>query len=371
MKKIIKLLNLLFQSRFKHLVNAKIIGEILNKRISQQWNLFLYLLSLFIKFRHIYHNPVSICISLTNDCNFDCKHCFQNRSHRKLRKHRNFTIEEIKKILDMKLFKDAFGIVFSGGEVLMNKELIKIIEYARHKKYYTMICTNGLLLKKYNDELLRVGLNAIQISMDILDKSSSYKVREVNEAVRSLISEAVAELSRKNIEYNNAKMEIIISYCLHSENYHHMENVILFALENKVNTIRFQNLNTYVMELKPPNHIRPLKENDVEYIKYKSYINAKYGRKINIVYPYLFKIVDSKLKKKCRDPFYTLIIDVNGQVVPCCFVAEDKNPECNIYENYDYKNSIGIQQELRKYLINEELSNKNCENCHLLYMSED
>lgn len=93
-------------------------------------------------------NRMHLTLHLTDECNLRCKYCYVHKSPRKM------SLETAFAAVDMAMrTTDPTGIVFFGGEPLLERELIyKTVAYARklsaetkHKFYYK-ITTNGLLL---------------------------------------------------------------------------------------------------------------------------------------------------------------------------------------------------------------------------------
>ena len=67
---------------------------------------------------------------ITNNCNFNCKHCFVNAGKKlesELVDEKKY--EAIDKLCELGVRK----ITFSGGEPLMNRNIFNYIEYAKNK----------------------------------------------------------------------------------------------------------------------------------------------------------------------------------------------------------------------------------------------
>ncbi|MCL1934991.1 MAG: radical SAM protein [Defluviitaleaceae bacterium] len=119
-----------------------------------------------------YKSPLYGCIDLTYDCNLSCKHCvFINNdiSEKKL------TTKEVKHILDDFEEKKLIGVQLSGGEPLLRKDFIEILQYASKKKYAVSIATNGTLINdSIIEEFKKCNVKNVQLSIDGFEKSNDF-----------------------------------------------------------------------------------------------------------------------------------------------------------------------------------------------------
>jgi len=111
---------------------------------------------------------MQLTLHLTNQCNLSCKYCFEKRGPERMSQEVAFAAVK----LSMEN-KNTSGLLFYGGEPLLEKELIyDVVDYAKGIKkktghnFYYKITTNGILL---DEEFLKfskdVNLN-IGISYD-------------------------------------------------------------------------------------------------------------------------------------------------------------------------------------------------------------
>lgn len=123
-------------------------------------------------------------IYLTDNCNLNCKYCYQNKEKKDI----NF--EYIKDIIDYEIsHKNKYSIInFYGGEPLLKKDLIKdTINYIKSTKtktkFYYGITTNGTLLdndfikymKKHNFINIGYSFDGIKESHNLNRLSIDYK----------------------------------------------------------------------------------------------------------------------------------------------------------------------------------------------------
>lgn len=92
-----------------------------------------------------YKIPNEIVIQLINECNLKCDFCFDKK-----RKKSELKTEDVKKIIDDIKTSKIDSVRFSGGEPFLRKDLYKILKYAKQKKLYIILNTNGTLINKKN-----------------------------------------------------------------------------------------------------------------------------------------------------------------------------------------------------------------------------
>jgi AdoMet-dependent heme synthase len=112
--------------------------------------------------RALEHNvPLSVQFDLTYRCNERCVHCYLDHDD-----HGELTTAEVKGILDQLAAAGTLFLIFSGGELLLRKDLFELIGYARALRFDVKLKTNGILLREREAERLReAGVREVQISV--------------------------------------------------------------------------------------------------------------------------------------------------------------------------------------------------------------
>ena len=115
--------------------------------------------------------PETISIFITYKCNLKCKMCGQwgekgtFKNYDKSTLNHQLSINEIQKLVNnVKFYKP--NITLFGGEPLINPEIIEIIKIIKAGGLRCNIITNGILIKKYAEELIDSGLDEIIFSLD-------------------------------------------------------------------------------------------------------------------------------------------------------------------------------------------------------------
>lgn len=111
--------------------------------------------------------PFSVVFALTYKCQCSCVHCSVGDY---AKENDELSTEEIKSVLD---FIDLWGpvkVTFFGGEPLLRKDIVQLVNYVSRKGIRTSIDTNGLLLDEDMVVALKnVGLGNINVSIDSAD----------------------------------------------------------------------------------------------------------------------------------------------------------------------------------------------------------
>ncbi len=111
-------------------------------------------------------------LSVTDKCNLRCVYCMPPNGVKSLEHSDILTFEEIESIVRILAKTGLKKVRFTGGEPFVRKDVIKLIEKISHTDGIaeTGITTNGILLEKYIDDLKRIGLKKINISLDTADR---------------------------------------------------------------------------------------------------------------------------------------------------------------------------------------------------------
>ena len=115
-----------------------------------------------------YERPIlSLRITLTNRCNVNCLYCHHDgmvRSKDEMTADELYTICKIAKKIGVRKIR------LSGGEPLLKKDIVEIVEKIASLGFKDIsMTTNGTLLEKYAQDLKDAGLNRVNVSLDTLN----------------------------------------------------------------------------------------------------------------------------------------------------------------------------------------------------------
>ena len=119
-------------------------------------------------------------VSVTDRCDLRCVYCMKEKMNF-LPKNEVLSLEEIERLCDNFIELGVEKIRLTGGEPLVRKNIIHLIQNLNKKKHSTnlkeiTLTTNGSLLKRYAKDLKKNGIKRINVSLDtIIEK----KFREI------------------------------------------------------------------------------------------------------------------------------------------------------------------------------------------------
>src|SRR5258708_1245309 len=107
------------------------------------------------------HVPLSVHFDLTYRCNERCVHCYLDHDD-----HGEMTTGEVKGVLDQLAAAGTFFLIFSGGEILLRKDLFELVAYARELQFDVKLKTNGIMVGEPEAARIReLGVRQVQISV--------------------------------------------------------------------------------------------------------------------------------------------------------------------------------------------------------------
>jgi MoaA/NifB/PqqE/SkfB family radical SAM enzyme len=113
---------------------------------------------------------------LTYRCNLHCAHCDQvwkmtggalvSSKASPIPLRRELSSDQKVLIADQIARSRTWGVTLSGGEPLVEPACLEIIRRLKARRKYINICTNGLLLPRYAEQLIDLGVDSITVSLD-------------------------------------------------------------------------------------------------------------------------------------------------------------------------------------------------------------
>ena len=156
-------------------------------------------------------------VSVTDRCDLRCVYCMKEKMNF-LPKNEVLSLEEIERLCDNFIELGVEKIRLTGGEPLVRKNIIHLIENLNKKKSSTTLkeitlTTNGSLLKKFAKDLKNNGINRINVSLDTINKEKYKKITRfgnldnvlegIDEAINHKINVKINTVVFKNFnEYN-------------------------------------------------------------------------------------------------------------------------------------------------------------------------
>lgn len=109
-------------------------------------------------------------VSVTDFCNLRCRYCMPAEGVDKKNHSEILSFEEIASILEVFHELGIRKLRFTGGEPLVRRDFVQLVEYASRIGFDELaMTTNATLLGKYAEDLKRAGIGRVNISLDTLD----------------------------------------------------------------------------------------------------------------------------------------------------------------------------------------------------------
>lgn len=165
MKRIIALL-------FKYLALVRAI--FCNKRFL---NLLIVIPSYLFRKPKFKGLPFLIQIEPTNRCNLRCALCLTGAG--KLRRPKgDMSLKEFRKIIDQLEEGTVYLVLYNLGEPLLNSEIYQMVKYAKKKRIFVRLSTNGDFYDKQNiKNLVNCGIDELVISLDCASPQTYIKYK--------------------------------------------------------------------------------------------------------------------------------------------------------------------------------------------------
>ena len=164
-------------------------------------------------------------ILVTNKCNYRCPFC-HNEGQSKEQCYDMMSFEDFKKLIDILKDEKIEELHFSGGEPLLNKDLIRMILYVCHETTWDIGCASNLsLLRDEQIEMLAGSRVKFNIQFPFVNPSD-FKKSTGNGSLSNIL---------KTIEkVRMANIKIGLNSVIQSNNVSSLNSMIDFALENEL-----------------------------------------------------------------------------------------------------------------------------------------
>ncbi len=264
--------------------------------------------------------PHIILADLTYKCNFNCAFCHADKKKRPV-----MGLEEWKDIIDqIKKWPGCVFIDFSGGEPLLNKDCIEVLEYSKKQGLITGLSTNASLIdRKTAEKLIKLNLYTIYIS--IQGTKATHRNITGTGSYEKTISGAKNLIRAKKKAKVGTK--IYARAIIHKQNIHEIEEITKIVKELGLDGIIYRPL-SHSEQLMAGYRKKDMWINDEKKLKeIIEKIKAEKGIKIlnshenlDLIYDYYMNDfgLEKSGKPPCRTAFKALKISCDGTVKNCC-----------------------------------------------------
>ena len=164
--------------------------------------------------------PALLQLGLTYRCNLKCPHCYALYH----RTRDEFSLDELKRLIDDSVAIGACKVVYSHGENLIRRDFHEIANYVAQRDMYQTLMTNGYYLqtKEAVQRLETSGVNKVMVSIDSCDAGE----HNTNRGQAKAYEWALASI---RLLKQHTGLIVGISMAVDTRNYHRIEGVAKMA----------------------------------------------------------------------------------------------------------------------------------------------
>lgn len=262
--------------------------------------------------------PTKVAIETGNICNLDCPLCPTGNEKEKVKKGM-LSFDNYVKILDQVGPYAHHLDLFNWGEPLLNKDIVKMVKYAKEKfpQLRVIISSNlNILPDEMAEGLILAGLDKMIVSADGATQEAYVQYR-VGGNLETVVAN-MQKLVQAKVKHEKTKPQIVWNFLVFKHNMHEIDLV-----QERAKALGVE-VNIAGMRTDCAQEIfKPLSERmneDAEWIPEGSEYN---------------KYTEDELSRRetmCPKPWYTVTINWDGNVVPCGSVYDT--------EKYSYGNML-------------------------------
>lgn len=253
--------------------------------------------------------PLAVHLEIVGACNLSCGHCFAAP----LPRHRDpLTLDELRDLFGQLAAVGAFRLGLTGGEPLLRRDLLDILDAATDAGLHPCLTTNGLLL---TESMARALAERPLIWLNVsLDGATA----ETNDALRGA-GTFDAVLRRLQVLREHARFTLAFTLTRH--NLHEIERCVELADAVGAHTAVFRPLYPTGAALERPD----LMPDFVDYTEALRRIAHADVRPLDPFSPQARAVTAGKVHDNdgCGAANTVCSISVQGQVNPCSFLGPD------------------------------------------------
>ncbi len=117
-------------------------------------------------------------VSVTDRCNFRCQYCMPAEGLPWLERTEILTFEEIARLVELFAEMDVHDVRLTGGEPLVRRQFPRLAEMlaAIDGVHDLSVTTNGFMLERDAEALVRAGINRFNVSVDSLQRDQFFEL---------------------------------------------------------------------------------------------------------------------------------------------------------------------------------------------------
>jgi len=255
--------------------------------------------------------PLKLSLDPSSNCMLHCPLCPTGQGSR-LRTRGNLSFENFKKVLDeMSVWLYEVDLN-NWGEPFLNKEIVRMVDYAHKKRVKTSINSNLNipLTEKTVEGLVNAGLDVLYVSFDGITQKTYEKYRRNGKLENVFKNLKLVHEIKKRLD--SKKPRVVWQFLVMKHNEHEVPELERVKQELGVDELVIGGVRSDMGK-----EIYVTDKEKVESTKDWLPENEKYSR-------YDYEKKSRRLKKKyCHFLWTVSVINWNGSVSPCCSIYDE------------------------------------------------
>jgi len=278
-----------------------LINYLTVKRIVNLSQLTLSYLLSYLKIRRTNKAmPFFLSVEVTNYCNLHCPECPVGIRKMPKQEKASFDFLLYKKLINELKPKLQHVILYFQGEPLLNDQFIKLIEYAHLSNIYTSTSTNGqFLTNDYARLIVLSGLDKLIVSVDGATQET-YSAYRIGGSLEKTL-DGINHINYWKKELKSTTPLVEMQFLVLKTNEHQLEDMKQLAINLEVDRLAFKTAQIYDFE-----NGNALMTSNTKYSRYKKGNDGKFSLK-------------GKQPNRCWRLWSGAVVNVHGEVLPCCF----------------------------------------------------
>lgn len=252
--------------------------------------------------------PLWVLLELTHKCPLECTYCYNQLDFANTKDE--MTKEDWFRVMEQVRELGAVQLGISGGEPLLNKDVVEIVKKASELGFYTNLITSGVgapegIIGKLKD----AGLKTVQLGIQSHEENTMTLITNNKSAYKQKLKIAK--------EIKDAGLQLIVNTCITRQNIHQVGEIIDFADDVlDADYLEIANIQYYGWALQNVNALLPNKEQ----LKKAKEVTDKYREKKKDMKAF-FVVPDyfAERPKACMNGLGTTFLTINpdGMALPC------------------------------------------------------
>lgn len=251
--------------------------------------------------------PLWILLELTHKCPLECTYCYNQLDFANTKDM--MSKEDWFKVMEEARAMGAVQLGISGGEPLLNKDLLEIVKKSNDLKFYTNLITSGVGADiSIVPKLKEAGLKTVQLGIQSPDEHTTTLITNNKTAFNDKM--AFAKACKDN------GLQLIINTCITRQNIHQIGEIIEMAEKLGANYLEIANIQYYGWALENINALLPTRAQlDEAKAITNHYREHRKDMKVFFVVPDYF----ATRPKACMNGWGSTFLTINpdGVALPC------------------------------------------------------